>query len=132
MKIDRTWIALGLAIACAGCGGGATPGGDGATPAAEAFLGALRAGQVEQAWGATSPEFKSLMGLDALRDLVKRNPALRGPAEFAEARPSSAGLTECVFRGSNARPRGRPAPVAVRVALSPGPGGWVVERLAVE
>ncbi|OJW08358.1 MAG: hypothetical protein BGO49_13250 [Planctomycetales bacterium 71-10] len=132
MKIDRAWTVLTLAIWVAGCGGGSTPAGDDAARAAGAFLGELRAGKVEPAWDATSREFKSLMGLDALRDLVKKNPALRGEAEFAEALPSAGGLTECVFRGSNAKPRGKPAPVSVRVTLSPGAGGWAVERLAVE
>lgn len=132
MRNLRMAAALALATWAAGCGGGATPPEGDAARAAEAFLGELRAGKVEPAWDATSPEFKSLMGLDALRDLVKKNPALRGQAEFAEARPSGAGLTECLFRGSNAKPRGKPAPVSVRVTLSPAAGGWAVERLAVE
>lgn len=125
-------LVTALVIGVAGCNGSSTPVVDDAAHAAEAFLGELRAGKVEPAWNATSPEFKSLMGLDALRDLVKKTPALRGAAEFAETRAAGVGLTECVFRGSNAKPRGKPSPASVRVALSSGSEGWKVERLAVE
>ncbi len=133
MHLHRALWAPALALVLTGCGGGSgAPAGDGAAGAAGAFLGELRAGRVEPAWEATSAEFKSLMGRDALRELVKKNSALRAPAEFAESRPSGVGLTECVFRGTNAGPKKKPAAVTIRVVLSPAAGGWAVEKLAVE
>jgi hypothetical protein len=134
MRIQPSRAILALAVWAAGCGGGSPPAGagDDATRAAEAFLGELRTGRVEPAWDATSAEFKSLMGLDALRDLVRKNPALRGEVESAGSRPAGAGLTECVFRGSNAKPRGKLVPASIHVTLSPAAAGWTVERVAVE
>ena len=43
------------------------------------FLDELRAGRLEPAWQGTSTEFKSLMGLENLRDYVKTHPALKAP-----------------------------------------------------
>lgn len=132
MRSVRMIGLLALALCGVGCGGGAAPGGDDAAKAAEAFLGELREGRVEPAWEATSAEFKSLMGLDALRDLLKKNTALNGALEFVGTRAGPAGLTECDFRGTNVPRRGKSRPVEVRVVLGPGGAGWVVEKLAVE
>lgn len=123
-----------LALVSAGCGGiiGGTSG-DG-RDAAVAFLDDLKAGRIEGAWQGTSPEFKSLMGLDSLRDYVKTHPALKGQAEYAESRDATREghtLIEHVFR-AKALVRKKAVPATVKVLVAPGAKGWAVEKLSVE
>jgi hypothetical protein len=99
---------------------------------AAAFLDAARSGRVDEAWASTTTEFKSYLGRDGFRRLVRTRPALKAPAEFAECRLPTAGgpaLVECVFRGA-APPRGGPA--VITVTLAPEAGRWGVERVKVE
>ncbi|MDG3005986.1 hypothetical protein [Paludisphaera mucosa] len=126
-------IAIALAAAVAGCsqaGGGASADG---REAAASFLDALRAGRVEDAWRDTSPEFKSLMGLDSLRDLVKRRPALKtatrrdGCTAVGEGRS----LFEHAFQGATTH-RGKTTPATIKVLVAPDDDGWKVEGLVVE
>ena len=44
---------------------------------ADSFLEKLRKGQIDQAWQSAASDFKSYMGKDTLRTLVKKNPALK-------------------------------------------------------
>jgi len=131
-----------LAMACsllgltfAGCGRplGGAPGGDG-RDAASHFLGELRAGHLEPAWQETTPDFKSLMGLENLRDYVKRHPALKGPAEYAESRDAARDgrpMVEHVFK-AQAHTRGKTVPATVKVLVAAENGGWGVGHVTVE
>ena len=63
---------------------------------AVAFLGQVRAGQVDQAWESTGVEFKSFMGRDQFRLLVKKHPELKGPATPGEV-VNEGPLRSCSF-----------------------------------
>lgn len=149
MRILRVVSDLGLAVAasCLGiaCVGGSSAPADGRA-AAVSFLDEVRAGRIEPAWRATTVEFKSLMGLDSLRDYVRAHPALKGQAEFVEGRAvASSGpeLAEYKFRAvappaAKAKGRGkkagasRPASATIRVTTAREDGILRVERLVLE
>lgn len=106
---------------------------DGRAVAAQ-FLDQVRAGQLEAAWQGCSTEFKSLTGVENLRDYVKAHPAPKAPAEFGEARAvdrKGRSMEEYVFRGT-AKVRGKTAPATIRVPLAHGDAGWQAEHLSVE
>jgi hypothetical protein len=127
-------IATLTALVITGCSRPASEVGDGGRAAAVRFLDELRAGRLEPAWQGSSAEFKSLMGLESLRDYVKAHPALKAPAEYAETRAidrNGRSMTECVFHATT-KLRGKPATATIRVLLAPGDDGWEVEHLAVE
>ena len=125
-----------IALILAGCGRTGGMGGDESRAIAARFLEELRAGRHEGAWQGTSAEFKSLMGLENLRDYVKTHPALKAPAEYVESRAidrDGRGMTEHVFRATPQARRGnKPLPATVRLLLAPGDEGWKVEHLSVE
>lgn len=128
-------LAILLGLPHPGCGG---PGGSAASgagrEAASHFLEELRAGRLRPAWEGTTPEFKSLMGLENLRDYVKAHPALKGPAEYVESRDAARddhAMVEHVFR-ANARIRGKTVPARVKVLVAAADGNWGVEHLSVE
>ncbi len=116
------------AIAGAGCSGGSAPAPDAGKEIASAFLGELRGGRVDSAWAGTSAEFKSMLGMEGLRALVKKNPAMREPAEFVAMEAverNGLKMAECTFR-----PEKRKA--IIKVLLAREDGDWKVERLALE
>ena len=123
-----------LAATLAGCGGG--PSAQSASTegraVAEAFLNDLRAGKVEPAWEGTSSEFKSLMGLDSLKNTVKRHPAIAQPATYVESRVlnrNNLTLSEHLFKPDKPA---KSAPKTIIVLTAAGPGGWTVEQIKVE
>ncbi len=123
-----------VALTAAGCGRSATRADDDSRAAAERFLGEIREGRYGPAWEGGSTEFKSLMGVETIRDLVKAHPALKSPAEFAESRAierDGAAQAECVFRAT-AKVRGKAAPATIKVLVGADADGWKVERLSVE
>ena len=121
-----------LALALAGCGRSASEVDELGRTAASGFLDELRDGQIEPAWEGASAEFKSLMGLESLRDFVATHPALRAPAEYAESRPSEqGGMTEYVFEATPPS-AGASAPGTIKVLVSEGADGCEVEHLSVE
>ena len=139
VKFDRRLCALvvlfGLEAGLAGCGGSFLGGssGDG-RGAATQFLTELREGRLEPAWQGTTSEFKSLMGLENLRDCVKTHPALKGPADYVEARDAARDgrtMVEHVFRAEG-RIRGKPVTSTVKVLVAAGDGDWGVEHLRIE
>ncbi len=128
-------LSLVLAVAAvSGCGGGPSPQ---SAPtegraAAEAFLSDLRSGKVEPAWEGTSSEFKSLMGLDSLKSLVKRNPSISRPASYVESRVlarNNLTLAEHVFKPD---PAAKGASKTITILTAAGPSGWTVEQIKVE
>lgn len=133
VRVVLLFILPGLAHL--GCGGpGGSSANEGGREAASRFLEDLRAGRYQPAWEGTSPEFKSLMGLENLRDYIKAHPALKGPAEHVESRDAPRGghaMVEHVFRG-NARVRGKTVPATVKVLVAFGHGNWGVEHVSVE
>ena len=132
--LPRAAAALALALAVAGCGRSASEVEELGRAAAVAFLDDLRAGRVEPAWEGASAEFKSLMGLESLRDYVATHPALIEPAEYLESRPVEQGgrtMTEYAFSVA-AQSRGDAAPGTIKVLVSEGGDGCEVEHLAVE
>ncbi|WP_165064954.1 hypothetical protein [Paludisphaera rhizosphaerae] len=124
-----------LALASAGCGAGPEPPKDASQQAASQFLEAIQAGKLESAWQETSTEFKSLMGLENLRDYIKTHPALKGPTEFTEVRRIEREghvMAECRFHGS-AKVKGKAIPATIDVIVGSSEGGeWKVEKLSVE
>ncbi|WP_422930798.1 hypothetical protein [Singulisphaera sp. PoT] len=126
-------ILLSLLIA-AGCSKGASEANDEGRAVAVQFLDELRAGRLKPAWENSSTEFKSLMGVENLRDYIKSHPALKAQAEFAESRTvdrEGRSLAEYVFHAT-AQVRKKPVPATIKVILASGHEGWKVERLAVE
>src|SRR3954447_18738370 len=95
---------------------------------ASAFLDEIRQGRVDAAWAGTTAEFKSMLGLEGLRAFVRKNRALREPAEFVTFAPverNGLSLAEYSFRTAKAK-----KPVKVILALEDG--AWKVERLSLE
>ena len=130
-----------LVAACLGvsCGRGSVARVDEGRRVASSFLDEVRAGRTEPAWKGTTVEFKSLMGADALRDLARNQPALKGTAEYVDSRPIDSGhlnLVEYRFRGAPTPPRkpskSPPAPKTIRVLVSFEEDPPKVERLAVD
>lgn len=125
-----------IALLMAGCGSATGTGGDEARAIAVQFLDELRAGRYEPAWQGTSVEFKSLMGVENLRDYVKTHPALSAPAESIETRTVNRdghAMTESLFRATPPARRGKePIPATIKVLLTHGDEGWKVEHLSVE
>ncbi len=121
-------------LVLAGCGVSGPKAGDDGREAAARFLDDLRAGRLDPAWQGTSSEFKSLMGLEGLRDCVKAHPALKGPAEYVEARDAARegrAMVEHVFRAEG-RLRNKAVTSTVKVLVAVGDGKWGVENLRVE
>lgn len=134
MNVRSLTLAFLLAATLPGCGGG--PSAQSASTegraVAEAFLNDLRSGKVEPAWEGTSSEFKSLMGLDSLKNTIKRNPVIAQPATYVESRVlqrNNLTLSEHLFRPSAAS---KGAPRTIIVLTSAGPSGWTVEQIKVE
>lgn len=131
----RTLLSLAALPLFAGCGGafhGSSS--ENGREAAAHFLEELRNGRLETAWGETTSEFKSLMGLESLRDYAKARPALKAPADHAEAKAADRNglrMVEHVFRGSTSA-RGKAAPATIKVLVSQTDGKWGVERVTVE
>lgn len=125
-----------IALVLTGCGQAAGTDGDEARTVAAQFLGELRAGRYEPAWQGTSVEFKSLMGVENLRDYVKTHPALSAPAESIETRTvdrDGHAMTESLFRATPPARRGKePIPATIKVLLAHGDEGWKVEHLSVD
>lgn len=135
----RAGVAAALiALVAAGCGGSSGTGtvDDEGRAVAVQFLDEVRTGRLQPAWEGSSTEFKSLMGVENLRDYVKAHPALKAPAEYAEVRTidqDGRALSEYVFRASaTPKPRGKPVASTIKVLLAAGDAGWKVESLAVE
>lgn len=123
-----------LALITVGCGRTGTAVNDEPRAIAVRFLDELRAGKLQPAWQGASTEFKSLMGLENLRDYVKRHPALKASAEYSESRTidrDGRALVESVFHATP-RVRGKPVPAKIKVLLAAGTDGWKVEQLVVE
>lgn len=130
---------LGLAVVLAGCSQSASEAASDGRDLATRFLDDLRAGQVQAAWERTSTDFKSLMGLESLRDYVKTHPALKGPAEFSGSRPverNGIALTEYEFRATPPQTSRRKAasasPATVKLLVIQQAEGPVIELLSVE
>ena len=88
-------------------GGSNGPWDEQARTAADLFLDDLRAGQPEPVWQGCSTEFKSLVGVENLRDNVKTHSALKSAAEFTKARPIERnGQTMTVIRCESQTPVG--------------------------
>jgi hypothetical protein len=121
-------------VSLAGCGGTGGAADDQGQATAIHFLDELRAGRLEPAWQAASTEFKSLMGIENLRDYVKTHPTLRGPAEYTEYRAierNGRPMAEHIFRATT-KVRGKPVSSTIRILLADGNEGWKVEHLSVE
>jgi hypothetical protein len=101
---------------------------DGAKEKAAAFLDEVRAGRVDDAWAATSADFKSMYGRDRFRQYVKSKPILKTPAEFDTCEfktDSELRTAECLFRPAGGKG-------AIKVVLNVDQGAWKVGRLSVE
>ncbi|AMV38725.1 hypothetical protein [Planctomyces sp. SH-PL62] len=125
-------IAL-IGAGCAGSGGGGGAA-DAPREAASRFLDEVRAGRLQPAWEGASTEFKSLMGVENLRDLVRAHPPLKSPAEFVESRAidrDGVRQAECVFH-ARAKVRGKEVAATITVLVAPDSDGWKVERLGVQ
>lgn len=97
-------------------------------PLAEQFLELIRQGKPDEAWAVTSAEFKSIMGKESFRALVKAKPALRGPAKFQTLRPvekSELNLAAMVFKPEKGTQQ-------IVVTLGCSAGKWQVEALSFE
>jgi hypothetical protein len=131
--ISNRYHLIACALICcgawsvSGCGSSANP--DEAHLAADAFLTQIRAGDVDQAWEATSSEFKSYMGRDRLRHFVRTASALKEPATLQRCQPAELDtglvLVECVYVPEK-------SDKTIRVLLDDHGGVWTVERLYVE
>lgn len=129
------WASLALIIAL-GCRGEAGSDVQIASTSASSFLDELRTGRLEPAWEGTSAEFKSLMGLESLRDFVKRHPGLKGQAELKEARlleTDGDRQVECLFQVSTpAKGRAKAATSKIKVLTASDGLRWKVEGLSTD
>lgn len=135
LGLDRTHHAVGVCLlsalmltGCSGGGGGSAPSPDDGRAVAATFLDQIRAGQVDQAWAGTTPEFKSMLGLEGFRSYVRKNPESKAPAEFVACVPKPANgldLAESSFRSTKSAK-------TLKVLLGKDAGTWKVERFAIE
>lgn len=127
-------IATLATLVLAGCTGTTSEVGEEGRAIAARFLDELRTGRLEPAWQDASTEFKSLMGLESLRDYVKTHPALKAPAIYAESRTfegDGRAMAEYVFHASTKR-RGKSILSTIKVLLAAGEDGWKVEHLVAD
>jgi hypothetical protein len=89
---------------------------------AAAFLDQVRAGQVDQAWESSGVEFKSFMGRDQFRLLVKKHPELKGPATPGEV-VNEGPLRSCSFMCGKLK---------LAIIVASADGRWRVEGVKVE
>lgn len=89
---------------------------------AAAFLDQVRAGQADQAWESTGVEFKSFMGRDQFRLLVKKHPELKGPATPGEV-VSNGPLRTCSFMCGKSK---------LGIVVASADARWRVEGIKVE
>jgi hypothetical protein len=132
----RILLAIAPCLALIGCRGPGPADHDGRAQA-EAFLASIRSGQLEPAWQSTSDEFKSIMGLDSLRELVAHNPALLSePTYDSTLTRQHDGLTlaECVFHATppTSGKVAPPTPTTITILLSAPTGAWKVDHMALE
>lgn len=123
-----------IVVVAVGCGRTGSAGDEDGRAIAVRFLDDLRAGKLEPAWQGSSTEFKSLMGVENLRDYVKTHPALKAPAEYAESRTidrDGLSMVEHIFHATT-QVRRKPVSATIKVLLAAGDDGWKVEHLAVE
>jgi hypothetical protein len=131
MRIRAAVIA---ALLGAGCSGSAGTGDEQARTAAVGFLDDVRAGRLEPAWQASSTEFKSLMGLENLRDYVKTHSTLKTVAKLTDLRRiqrNGQTMAECRFSGTS-KQRRKDVPAIIKVLVAAADEGWKVEQVAVE
>jgi hypothetical protein len=130
----RVAVAVIAALNGAGCGGSTGPWDEQARTAAVGFLDDVRAGRLEPAWQGCSTDFKSLMGLENLRDYVRTHSEFKSVAEFTEVRPikrNGQTMAECRFRGTS-KQRRKDVPSTIKVLVAAADEGWKVEQIAVE
>lgn len=97
-----------------------------------AFLEQVRQGKTAEAWTGSSAEFKSYLGKDTLRDLVKKTPALREKTEFVSMDATKVnGLDRKIFTF-----RAPKSLKQIKVTLAPDPGSnpltFRVEHLEID
>jgi hypothetical protein len=133
---ERGRIAL-VVVALASAGGPgcsqSAPEADAGRAIASAFLDEIRQGRVDAAWAGTTAEFKSMLGLEGLRGLVRKNRALREPAEFVAFAPverDGLKLAEYSFRTAKGKKSAKV--VLVKVILAREDGAWKVEWMSLE
>ncbi len=123
-----TW-GIGL-LACLGVAcnrGSAEPPADG-REVAESFLKDIRENRLESAWSGTTAEFKSFMGLQRLRQLVRSSPTFKEPAELSDSRSvtlNGLSMAEYTFRPMSGKS-------TIKVLLGREQDQWKVERVSVE
>jgi hypothetical protein len=96
------------------------------------FLEQVRGGQVEPAWDGTTAEFKSMLGLDGFRQMVRTHPDLKREAEFQGFEMITRNeipLASCRFRVQDAKKK---TTTDLKVLLAREGGVWKVERLLLE
>ncbi len=135
---ERGRIAL-VVVALASAGGSgcsqSAPEADAGRAIASAFLDEIRQGRVDAAWDGTTAEFKSRLGLEGLRGLVRKNRALREPAEFVAFAPverDGLKLAEYSFRTAKGKGKKSAKEVLVKVILAREDGAWKVEWMSLE
>lgn len=95
---------------------------------AESFLKDIRENRLESAWKGTTAEFKSFMGLQRLRQLVKSSPAFKEPSELSDFRGVSLNglsMAEYTFRPKSGKS-------TIKILLGREQDQWKVERVSVE
>jgi hypothetical protein len=100
--------------------------------AAAKFLDQVREGQVEQAWNDTTAEFKSMLGLDGFRQLVRTHPDLKQKAEFQGLEMITRNeipLASCRFQVQDVK---RKKTTELKVIFAREQGVWKVERLLLD
>lgn len=125
--LSTVCFAIGLLALPSGCSPKADP--DEARVAADNFLSQIIGGETELAWKETTSEFKSYMGADRLKSLVRSSPALRAEAaEFRDCTPANVeglNLMQCDYLSHDEKH-------IIRVLLDHDGQRWRVERVYVE
>jgi len=101
---------------------------DEAREKAATFLELIRTGRVDEAWAATSTDFKSMFGRERFRQFVRNQPVLRMAVEFESCefpRQAQLRVVECTFRPVGGKG-------TIKVVLNVDQGTWKVGRLNVE
>jgi hypothetical protein len=101
---------------------------DGAKQQATTFLEQIRSGQIDEAWAATSADFKSMYGRDRFHQYVKAHPVLKVEMEFVNCQFVTEGelrLAKCQFKPLGATGQ-------IEVVLHPETDRWRIGRLSID
>jgi hypothetical protein len=94
---------------------------------ADAFLASLRAGKPDDAWQATTADFKSFEGKETFRKRAAKTPQFKQPMDFISVQTVTVGTLprdEYLYRSKEGR--------TARILVADENGAWKVDRVTTD